>query len=501
MAKNSGLCGIFKVKDLNIKTGSYIIVLGKEDAEKMGLYELDRVNAMRLRTKKEIAAVVDIGVEKSLKPGEIGVFEEVMHALDIKEGMHIKICSTTVPESIVFIRKKLDGNELNQKEYHAIITDIVKNNLSEVEITYFVSACYAKGMSLKESYYLTNAIVKHSRKLGLKSSIVCDKHSIGGIAGNRTTMVVVPIIAAAGYLIPKTSSRSITSAAGTADVIEVLRKESPSTEKIKSIIKKTNGCMIWENALNPSGADAKLIKVRHPLKLDPEGVLLASIMAKKKAVEATHVIIDIPIGKTAKIKTKKEAELLKTKFIELGKMLGMEVRVLITDGSQPIGHGIGPVLEIHDVMNVLQNNGPNDLREKAVLIASTLLEMVGEKDAERKVLEILNSGKAYNKFLDIVREQGGRKNIILPKAKYNFSVLAEKEGIVKEISNTVFAKLAMIAGAPKDKAAGIYLNIHVSDHVKRHDTLFTIYTNGTDKLEFVEGFWKKNKEAIKIIKA
>ena len=494
----NGLCEIFKVKDLNIKTGSYIIALRKEDAEKMGFYELDRVTIGRLRTKKETTAVLDIGVEASLKPGEVGVFEEVMHALNIKDGMHVKICSTTPPNSVAFIRKKLDGHELNQKEYSSIINDLAKNSLSEVEITYFVSGCYSKGMSLKESYYLTNAIVKHSKRLKLKGKVVCDKHSIGGIPGNRTTMIVVPIIAAAGYLIPKTSSRSITSAAGTADVVEVLCNVAPSLEKARDVIKKTNGCMIWENALNPSGADAKLIKVRHPLSLDPEGLLLASIMAKKKAVDATHVIIDIPVGKTAKVKTVEEAIRLKNDFINLGKMLGMKVKALITDGSQPIGNGIGPALEIHDIINVLQNNGPNDLRKKAVLLASTLLEMAGEKNSKSKVLEILNSGKAYEKFLDIIHEQGGKRNIVIPKAKYNIPILSEKSGIVKEISNTIFARLAGYAGAPKDKSAGVYLNVHVNDKVKKKDVLFTIYSNGRDKLEFAKKFWAKNKKEIRI---
>ena len=282
-----------KVKDVNLSTGGPLVaIINEEDAESLGLRALDRIKIRRLRTWREINAVVDIS-SKGINKGEIGLFEEVLKALDLEEGVNVEVVLADRPKSVDYIKKKLIGKELAKNEIMAIITDLMINNLSEVELTYFVSGCYVNGLTLKESAFLTEAIVENGEKLNLSKRIILDKHSIGGVAGNRTTMVVVPIIAAAGYTIPKTSSRAITSAAGTADTFEILAPVALTVEKIKEVVEKTNGCIAWGGAMNLAGADDKLIKIRHPLRLDPEGMLLASILAKKKAVGATHVIIAV----------------------------------------------------------------------------------------------------------------------------------------------------------------------------------------------------------------
>ena len=477
------------VKDLDLNAGgSYVAVINEKDATALGVYALDRIKIKRLRSKKYVNAVIDISVGHKIKEGELGLFDEVINALDLEDGIHIEIEPSPKPLATSLIKKKLDGYQLNKEEYLTIINDIVENKLSEVEITYFVAACHIHNMSLNESKYLTEAVAKHSTILKFNDKIILDKHCIGGLPNNRTTMIVVPIIATAGYKIPKTSSRAISSAAGTSDVVETLAPVKLTPKKVKEIVKKTNGCMIWESSLNPSGADAKLIKVRHPLRLDPQGMLLASILAKKKIVGATHVLIDIPIGETAKIKTKKKAKSLSRDFIKLGKMLGMKIKVIITDGSQPIGNGVGPTLEARDVLSVLHNDGPSDLRDKAIQIATELLKMAGERNAHARVLEILESGQAYSKFKEIIQAQGGRKNIKLEQAKLYYSFTAKKNGTIKKIDNKYIAKVARLAGSPQDFTAGLYIRTKVGEKVKVGEELMTIYANIQSKLNEAKSY-------------
>jgi len=260
-----------------------------------------------------------------------------------------------------------------------------------------------------QTKYIYDFQVKGYNKFIAGTAPICIHNCVGGVPGNRTTMIIVPILTAAGFTIAKTSTRSITSPSGTADTMEVLAPVSHSLEKIKKIIKKTKGCIIWGGTLDLAAADDKLIKLERPLSLDPEGILLASILAKKLAVNSTHILIDIPYGKGAKIETKKEAKRLKRKFTHLGKLLGMQTKAIITDGSQPIGNGIGPALEAKDVLSVLSNKGPEDLKKKSLLMSAKLLKMAGVKNSTKVAKKILESGKAYKKMQEIIKAQGGKK--------------------------------------------------------------------------------------------
>lgn len=472
-----------KVKDVNLSTGgSSIAIISEEDAKKLGIHASDRISIRRLRTGLTVITVADISSE-DIRPGEIGLFEEPLKQLGVEEGVHVDVLPSERPRSLTYISSKLQGEELSEKQISEIIANIVANRLSEVEMTYFVAACFTKGLTMKETAALTKSIVETGTTLDFKNKILLDKHCIGGVPNNRTTMIVVPILAAMGYTMPKTSSRSITSPAGTADTMEVLAPVNLSFEKIKEVVAKTNACIVWGGGnMNLAAADDKLIRIRHPLSIDPEGMLLASIMAKKKAVGATHVLIDIPYGFMAKFSTKKQAKALSKKFVLLGKLLGMKVKVVLTDGSETIGNGIGPALEALDVINVLKGEGPNDLREKALYIASEMLSMVGEKKSHEKVLEVLDSRKAYVKFKEIVVAQGGRKHMKIPKARLFYDFLAQKDGIVVQSNNKVIARIARLAGAPEDKAAGMYLRVHCDDKVKKGEALFTIHAQNKMKL-------------------
>ena len=486
-----------KIKDLNFSTGGpFVAIMHKEDAKEIDLYAGDRI--LIKKNEKQIISVVDLSENHNIRKEEIGLFDEVLEYLNARKG-YVDISLAKRLKSLEYIKKKLEGKRLNRKEIFEIIKDVNNNNLNEAELTYFISGCYGNGLSMHEIEDLTDAIVEAGHKLNLRRHPIVDKHCVGGLPNNRTTMIVVPIIASLGFTMPKTSSRAISSPAGTADTMEALAQVSFDVKEIEKIVEKTNGCIVWGGAVDLASADDKMIKVRNSLKLDPEGLLLASIMAKKKAVNASHVLIDIPVGKGAKIERKKDAKNLKRRFTELGKDLGIKIKVIITNGNQPVGNGVGPNLEAKDVLNVLMGRGPKDLREKAVKMATIILNMLEVKDAKKKVLDSLNSGKAYEKMKEIIKAQKGF--IFEPQqlriAKFKKEIYAHKSGRIIEVNNKDVSKIARVAGAPQDKTAGVYLCKKLKDKVKKNELLFTIYSDSNKKLSYaLEIFKERNPYVI-----
>ncbi len=483
-----------KSKDIDTASGGpLIVIINHLDAKKLNLHALDRVKIQK--GKATVIAAIDIAESnKGVKPGQIGVFEEVIDRLKLKKQTILRILPAPIPLSMEAIKKKMDGEELTKKEICYIIKDLMDNELTEIELTYFVSACYQKNLSYKETKYLTEAITKYGNKIKFKRKIMADKHSIGGIPNNRTTMLVVPIVTAAGVTMVKTSSRSITSPAGTADTMEVFSKVNFSVEEIKKIVTKIDGCITWGGAIDLASADNKLIKVRYPLRVDPTGLMLASILSKKSAVNSTHVLVDIPIGKTAKIKTKKEANSLKKLFERLGKNLGMVIKVIITDGSQPIGNGIGPNLEARDILYILRKDpkAPKDLEKKSIKMADLIFKMTGAKESAK---DILNSGRAYTQFMKIIKQQQGNSKITpeeIPLGKFYYDVKSKKSGKVIEIDNKIISKIARAAGAPGDKESGIYLYKKLNEKVKKNEKLFTIYSKEKEDLNYAKKLTKNS---------
>ncbi|MDD5086578.1 MAG: AMP phosphorylase [Candidatus Nanoarchaeia archaeon] len=494
-----------KVKDIDIATGLPLVaIVNKKDANKLDLYYEDRI--LIKKGKQCVVAITNISESnKVVSEGKIGLCEEVLKKINSKTGDSVNISIVSRPASLSYIRKKLNKGKLSYKEFYEIIQDIINNRLSQVETAYFVAACYTHELDLKESVSLTNAMVNTGETLKLKRYPVMDKHCIGGVAGNRTTMIVLPIVAAAGLAMPKTSSRSITSPAGTADTMEVLANVNLSVSEMKNIVEKINGCLVWGGSLNLAPADDKIIRVEHPLSLDPVGQLLASVLAKKKSVSATHLLIDIPLGKGAKIETRKKAMKYKKLFEEICKKLGIQVNVIITDGSQPIGNGIGPSLEARDVLWVLKNhpNQPYDLREKSLKMAGIMLEM-GKKAKKgqgyKKALEILESGKAYEKMCEIIKAQGGKtinpENVKVGKLRYDFK--AKKNGTILHIDNKSISKIARASGAPQSIASGVYIHKHAGQKVKKHEKIITIYSENRSKLNYAVDILEKIN-GIKVI--
>lgn len=491
----------FIPKKIPIRTGhKYVIVLNKKNAHKYDLHPGDRLKAMNKRNKEELTVIVDVSDNGDLAGNKLGVFAETYELLKIKRGDRIKLSILERPISIDFIKAKMDGATLTEKQLDEIVKDIIEDDLSDTEMTYFVAASYLNKLSDKETAYLTKAIVKHGKRIKFAKDKVMDKHCIGGVPGNRTTMVIIPIIAAAGLTMPKTSSRAITSPSGTADTMEVLSNVTIPAPKLKKIAKKAGAFIAWGGGVDIASADDQLIRVRHPLSLDPEGMLLASIMAKKFAVGSTHVLIDIPYGAQVKVKTKARAAKLKKRFEKIGKYLGMKVKVILTEGEEPIGQGIGPVLEAIDVMKVLRNeeDAPQDLREKSLEMAGILLEMAGaakKRKGYKKAKILLDSGKALKKMEEIIKLQGPAKEK-LTLGKYTLEYKSKKSGTVTKINNKLVSKIARIAGAPLDKQAGIYIHHKIGDKVKKGEALFTVYADSKARINQIEELRIKNPYKI-----
>lgn len=392
------------------------------------------------------------------------------------------------------IRKKLLGKKLTYREIYSIMDEIAKKRLGDVLTTYFAASGYSKGFDNQELYYLTKAMVETGEKLHFKG-IVADKHSIGGVPGTRTTLVVVPIVAAAGFTIPKSSSRAITTPGGTADDMEVLAPVEFTKEQIYEIVKKTHGCIVWGGSFRIAPADDVIIQVEEPLLFESYDKILVSIMAKKVAFGSNHVVIDLPYGEMVKVHRFKDAEILKEKFKYLAKKFKIKIKVLISRTDEPAGRGIGPILETREALRVLQQkeNRPLDLEIRSLNLAGNLLDLC-LKDSPKKLQEeikkghgngigwataILKKGLAFEKLKEIIRAQGGNPNIDsedLKSGSFSFGIVAKKNGTIKKINSQNITIIAKILGAPSQKGAGIFLNKKIKEKVKRGEVLYALYS-------------------------
>jgi len=398
----------------------------------------------------------------------------------------IDVSIAAKPESVKHIKEKMRDGEWTEEQIYEIISDINKNALSDIEMGAYVSAVYTNGLSMEETANLTQAMVDAGDHLDWGSKIVADKHSIGGVPGNRVTPIIIPIIAAAGITIPKTSSRAITSPAGTADMMEALCDVDFSLDEIRQIVEDVGGCLVWGGSVKLSPVDDKIIRAEHPLSLDPPGQVIASVLSKKVSAGSNHIVIDIPYGEGSKVGDLGTARDLGNKFKQIGEMLDMRVECTITCGDQPIGRGIGPALEARDCLKVLKGDGPKDLEVKSVRLANILLEMCGEN---QKALHMIHSGKALEKLREIIEAQDGDPEVepdTIELGEHRTEVHADSKGIVSHIDNRQVGTIASRAGAPKDKGAGVYLHTKKNDRVEKGDTLMTIYAEKKNKLAEAE---------------
>ncbi len=487
-----GKCGSFAsarftVKAIDIEAGQNEIVLNEEEAKCMDLNLLDRVK-VKCRGK-EASAIVNYS-HYYVKPGQVEIFAELAHSLGIRTGDIVTLEPTPRPKSLDYIRKKLDKQALNESEVREVIKDLMSEQLSNAELAAFTTAVYINELNLDETAALTSAIYETGDKLEFeKGRTIVSEHSIGGVAGDRVSIMLVPLLASLGITIPKTCTRAISSAAGTADTLEVFCPVSLSLPEIKRVVKKVGCCLVWGGAVNMAIADDKLIKIRNPLHLDPKSLLLASILAKKKSEGATHVLLDIPIGRGAKILELEKARELAQDFQTLGSKLGMKVDVVITDGSEPVSKGIGPNLEAREVLRVFKG-GNGLLAEKTAVMAAAVLKMVrgtSKEEGYRIAMHQLKTGKAYKKFRELIAAQGGDPDIReadIKIGKVTRDIVAQSEGKIAHIDNKAISRVCRALGSPALKTAGIEINVSVGEKVKKGDVLYTMYTDSKEKLEF-----------------
>lgn len=436
-----------------------------------------------------------------LGPDEAGLSEHAWTMLGAVEGDGIRVEHPRPVFSLSYVRSKIYGNDLSAQEIGAIVADIAAYRYSDIEIASFVTACAGRKLNGREIADLTSAMVDAGERMRWPGDLIVDKHCVGGLPGNRTTPIVVAIVAAFGLTMPKTSSRAITSPAGTADTMEVLAPVDLDMQAIRRVVEKEKGCVVWGGSASLSPADDILIRVEKVLDLDSEGQLVASVLSKKIAAGSTHVLIDMPIGPTAKVRSTAMAEHLTANLVKTGESLGLTVSVHVSDGTQPVGRGIGPALEARDLVSVLRNDpdAPQDLRSHALMLAGKVLEFspnVKKHDGLNVARDILESGAAWKKFQAICAAQGGMREI--PQSAHTYVIVARQAGKATAIDNRRIARIAKMAGAPADKAAGVDFHAPTGTVVDRGSPLFTIHAEAPGELDYALDYLKDQPDVVTI---
>ncbi len=461
-----------------------------EGFQALSKVEITTVDGGPNRQQRVLAVLNVVDDERITRGDELGLSEQAFAQLDVEEGHAVRIAHAEPPPSISAVHRKIAGERLDLEDFRGIARDIAEHRYSKTEMAAFLVASSQAGLEREEVLYMTQAMVECGDRLDWGESLVADKHCIGGIPGNRTSMLIVPIIAAHGMLMPKTSSRAITSPAGTADTMALLARVQLPPEQLREIVRCQRGCLAWGGAAQLAPVDDILISVERPLSLDSQGQMVASILSKKVAAGSTHLLVDIPMGPTAKVRHMGEALKLRKLFEFVGDRLGLHLEVVISNGRQPVGRGVGPVLELRDVMQVLNNDpqAPADLRQKALWLAGRVLEFdpdVRGGQGYAIARDILDSGRALNKMQKIIEAQG-RNPETVAVGRLRHRIEAPADGFVTAIDNLQIARIARLAGAPMDKGAGVDLLKKLGDSVQRGETLYFIHADFPSDFRFAQ---------------
>lgn len=454
--------------------------------------------------QRSIVAALNVVTGADWLPPEMAALSDAAwSALKASEGEFVTFSHPEPPASASAIRSKVYGQRLDAAGCQAIIGDVVAHRLSDLDLAAFITACAGDRLDIAETIALTRAMQRAGKTLDWGGGMVLDKHCVGGLPGNRTTPIVVAIVAAAGYRIPKTSSRAITSPAGTADTMEVLAPVALDIAAMRNVVESEGGCVVWGGGLDLSPADDLLIRIERPLDFDSDGQLVASVLSKKAAAGSTHVLIDMPVGPTAKVRTDAAARTLSERLHAVGQAIDLSLRIHVSDGSAPVGRGIGPALEALDLLAVLRRDpdAPTDLRERALDLAGALLDLA-EADGGRgreMARNLLDSGAAEAKFLSICEAQGGFSEP--GSSPYQTMETAKVGGAIKEIDNRRIAKIAKLAGAPGRKHAGVRLLAKPGDAVKAGQPLYEIHAETPGELAWAQDYARSGASPFHIADA
>lgn len=432
---------------------------------------------------------------------EAALSDSAWARLGLKDGDTVLVSHHAPIDSLGLVRSRIYGQSLNDAAFHAVIADVVEGKYSDIHIASFITACATKPLASDEVLSLTHAMVDVGDRLRWNRDIVVDKHSVGGLPGNRTTPIVVSIVAALGLTMPKTSSRAITSPAGTADMMETLAPVDLDVDAIHRVVEKEGGCVVWGGAVKLSPADDILIRVERALDIDTEGQLIASVMSKKVAAGSTHLVLDVPIGPTTKVRSEEAAQSLRRGLTGVAEAFGIRARIVLGDGRQPIGRGIGPALEAKDVLEVLkgESTAPADLRARAIALAGALLELAGavkDGDGEALAARVIDDGRAWAKFQRICAAQGGMRE--LPVSYHRRPLVAARSGRIERIDNRKISRLAKLAGAPDAPSAGIEMAARLGDVVVAGESLLTLHAEAPGELAYAFSYAAANPDIFHI---
>jgi thymidine phosphorylase len=450
---------------------------------------------------REVTAILFQGAEEWLERDEIGLSDAAWALLGGREGELVAVSHVQPVHSMQWVRGRIFGQPIGPAAFNEIIADVVAGRYSDVQLSAFVTAGSSVPFSDDETFALTKAMVEAGEQLRWDQDVIVDKHSVGGLPGNRTSPIVVAIVAACGLTIPKTSSRAITSPAGTADAMETVTRVDLGPTLMRKVVEQEGGCLAWGGALNLSPADDIFIGVERQLDVDPEGQLIASVLSKKIAAGATHVVLDVPVGPTAKVRTQKSADRLIGRLAQMGARFGVHIACLTSDGNQPVGRAVGPALEMMDVLSVFRCDtvAPLDLRERALRLAAAVIatgkgcDAVESYELARQTLE---SGAAHAKFERICIAQGGFREPTV--AKLQRTIAATATGRVNAMNNRAIAQLAKLAGAPDMPAAGLRLHVRLGDQVERGQPLMTLYADTEAELAYPLAYADATPDIIRI---
>lgn len=448
---------------------------------------------------KSVIATINHVSGNLLAAGEAGLSDSLWRRLGVGAGDQLRISHAPPLDSLSLIRGKVYGKRLDDAAFQDVIADVVAGRYSDIHLASLITACSARPLDHGEMVGLTRSMIDVGDRLNWGTRPIVDKHCVGGLPGNRTTPIVVAIVAACGLTMPKTSSRAITSPAGTADTMETMAPVDLDIGAMRRVVEREGGCIVWGGAVRLSPADDLLIRIERALDLDSEGQLVASVLSKKIAAGATELVIDVPIGPTAKVRSEQAAAALIRSLTEVAKAFGLRVRALSTDGMQPVGRGIGPALEARDVLSVLQSrpDAPADLRSRAVALAGIALELGGiarEGQGAETAEAVLADGRAWAKFERICDAQGGIR--VPPVSSHTQTMLAARAGRITLFDNRRLAKIAKLAGAPEAKAAGMELQVRLGQEVESGQPLYTIHAETRGELAYALEFATANPDII-----
>lgn len=485
-----------KVKKINFETGNKTIVLNYLDSAKLDKKAGERVIIKNVESKnleeKYWVAIIQISYSDDIiSQGELGVFVNTLNEIkNLRDNSEVSVKPANPPDSYKYIQEKVSGNKLRTEEINNIVNDAVSGLLSKIELSSFITGVSINGMSNREMKALTLAEANSGETFDFGPHVY-DKHSTGGVPGNKVSLIIVPIVAAAGLTIPKTSTKAITSPSGTADSMSVLAPVEFKSEEVKKFISEIGACIIWGGALDIAPADNVFIEVERPLHLDPWGLMIPSILAKKKAMGVKQLVLDIPVGEDTKFRTPEEGKKFAHIFKQIASNVGIETECALTLAHQPIGHNVGPALEAKEALTLLRDYsaGPNSLIEKSTSLAGMLFEMAGKTmrgEGQALAKDLLKSGKAYKAMQTIIEIQGGNPDILpedIEIGRFKKDFYSAKAGFITEVDNSLINQISKTAGCPYSKKSGIIVEKKQGAKIEEGQKIFTIYSDSKNKLK------------------